>query len=535
MFHAAADHDLLATLDAWGHPRLLVLGDLILDRYTWGDAQRVSQEAPVIVLRSDAREPRLGGAANVCHMLRGLEAKVTCAGIVGDDAAGRELGDLLAATGCDVSHLLTDPSRPTTVKERFIGRASNRHPHQMLRVDSEVCTPLGESLERELWQRLAPLIAQHQAVLISDYHKGVCTPWLLAQVAAAARQAGVPVLVDPIRGPDYARYRGVTAMTPNRLEAELATGIAIRTTGDAFRAGAQLCQQLNMPLAIITLDRDGMALVGPDGKGELFPTRARAVYDITGAGDMVLATVGLAWACGASPATACRMANVAAGLEVEKVGVAIVPRDELRQQLVQSPNGSERKQVEQEALPSIVHALRAQRRSIVVACGCFDLLHVGHIRFLEQAAALGDVLIVAVESDASVRRAKGPGRPVATQADRAALLAALAMVDYVVCCDEEAPVRLLEQIQPDVLAHGGNKATSDIAGQEFAGQEIVKAHGGRVCVIDRVEGYSTSELLASLRGEIAPPIVVQSPRRPPAPVAWRGGWPTHMGLSSLDY
>lgn len=531
MVHVAVDRDLLPTLETLGHPRLLVLGDLILDRYTWGDAGRVSQEAPVIVLETDAHESRLGGAANVCNMLRGLEAHVTCAGVVGEDAAGQELAAVLASTGCDVSHVLVDAARPTTVKQRFIGRAANRHPHQMLRVDREARTPLCEALERELWRRLAPLIPAHQAILISDYHKGVCTPWLIQQVAAAARQAGVPVLVDPIRGPEYGRYRGVTLMTPNRQEAELATGLTIANPRDAFRAGAQLCRQLDMPLAIVTLDCDGMALVGPDGQGELFPTRARAVYDITGAGDMVLAAVGLAMACGLAPATACRLANVAAGLEVEKVGVAIVSRAEIREQLVRWQPSAGRKQVAVDQLVEEVRRLRSQGRSIALTNGCFDLLHVGHVQFLEQAAALCDVLIVALNSDASVRRVKGPGRPVLAQSDRGAMLAALAAVDFVVAFDEDTPHNLLQRIQPDVLVKGGTYAADEVVGHE-----IVKAYGGRVVVTDAVEGISTTALLASSRSEPAATgrTPVSSPHVFPGP-ALPGVWHSHLGMSSLDY
>ncbi len=526
-----SDHDLLPALESLGRPRLLVLGDLILDRYTWGAAGRISQEAPVVVLETDTRESRLGGAANVCHMLRGLEAEVTCCGVVGQDVAGQEIGRLLASTGCDIANLLVDPDRPTTVKERFIGRASNRHPHQILRVDCEVTSPLCEALERELWRRLEPMIAEHQAILISDYHKGACTPWLIQRILATARRTGAPVLVDPMRGQDYSRYRGATAMTPNRLEAELATGISIGSPRDAFRAGAQLCRQLEMPMAIVTLDRDGMALARSDGSGELLPTRARAVYDITGAGDMVLATIGLGFACGLAPATACRLANVAAGLEVEKVGVAIVPRDEIREQLIRWQPAAGRKQVTLEQLADRVLRLREQGRRIVLTNGCFDLLHVGHVRFLEQAAALGDVLIVAVNSDASVRRVKGPGRPVIGQTDRAALLAALGAVDFVVAFDEDTPRELLTALRPDVLVKGGTYAADEIVGEE-----IVRAYGGRVCVTDAIEGISTTALLASLRGDVAPCAGTQQeqPQAVPAP-GLSGGWPAHLGLSSLDY
>ncbi len=322
--------DLLATFENLPRSHILVLGDLILDRYTWGNAERISQEAPVIVLRSDEREARLGGAGNVCNMLRSLEAEVTCAGVVGHDADGDLVRQLLDAAAVDTECLLTDASRPSTVKERFIGRSQGRHQHQILRVDREVCDPLDRELEARLAGRLVELLADHDAMLISDYDKGVCTPHLLRTVIDAARAAGVPVLVDPIRGTDYSRYRGATTMTPNRTEASLATGICIKTPQDALQAGRKLCQDLQLDLSIVTLDCEGIALVMPDGQGNVYPTRPRAVYDITGAGDMVLAMIGLCLASGVSPADAVRLGNIAGGLEVEKVGVAVIPRAEIR-------------------------------------------------------------------------------------------------------------------------------------------------------------------------------------------------------------
>ncbi|HEX5499102.1 MAG TPA: bifunctional ADP-heptose synthase, partial [Thermomicrobiales bacterium] len=328
-----AHADLLDTLDRLGHPRALVLGDLILDRYTFGDAERVSQEAPVILLRADQREARLGGAANVCHMLRGLEARVACAGVVGGDGDGQLVRRLLDEAGVDHDCLLVDAGRPTTVKERFIGRAQGRHPHQMLRVDREVREAIGERLERQIAERVASSISEYDVVLVSDYDKGVCTPRLLRTVIDAARRAGVPVLVDPIRSADYSRYRGATSMTPNRLEAELATGLKIATADDAFAAADRLRRELDLELGIVTLDRDGMALVDAGGQGAIFPTRPRAVYDITGAGDMALAMIGVSLAAGIPAAQALRLGNVAAGLEVEKVGVAVIPRGEIRDRL----------------------------------------------------------------------------------------------------------------------------------------------------------------------------------------------------------
>lgn len=504
-----SQHDLLATFDNIGHPHVLVIGDLILDRYTWGNAERVSQEAPVILLRADEREARLGGAANVCNMLRGLEAQVTVAGAVGDDADGRQLTRLLADAGVSTDYLCVDPGRPTTVKERFIGRAANRHPHQILRVDTEVRDPLSEPMESRLIDWLVPHIGDFQVVLISDYHKGVCTPRVMEAVIKAARQAGVPVIVDPMRGTDYSRYRGATTMTPNRLEAELATGKKIAQPEDAFEAGKILCRELNLEMAIITLDRDGMALVWPpagSGSGdtempsELFPTRARAVYDITGAGDMVLAAIGVAFAAGASPAEAIELGNVAAGLEVEKVGVAVIPREEIRAAIAATQRTKRPKVMPREDLALALADDRAAGKRVVFTNGCFDLLHVGHVTYLQEAAAYGDRLVVAVNSDTCVKRLKGANRPVITEHDRAAMLAALACVDYVVVFEEDTPKPLLTLLRPDVLVKGGTYTL-----EEVVGHEIVEAYGGKVVVTGVVAGVSTTAIVRSVAERQAPP------------------------------
>ncbi|HEV3138176.1 MAG TPA: D-glycero-beta-D-manno-heptose 1-phosphate adenylyltransferase [Pirellulales bacterium] len=487
-----SSNDLLHVLETLGRPRILVLGDLILDRYTWGNAERVSQEAPVIVLRADRREARLGGAANVANMLAGLEARVTCSGVVGNDAAGVELVQLLAHAGIDCDLVLEDANRPTSVKERFVGRASTRHPSQILRVDHENCDPLGAEMERQFIESIASRMPDHDALLISDYGKGVCTPRLLKAAIEAAHRSGVPVMVDPSRSCPLVDYRGATVIKPNRLEAELATGRKIAGAADALAAGRQLCQDLDAKMALITLDRDGMMLVQRDGTGETFPTRARAVYDITGAGDMVMAMVGLCLAGRVAAADAVRLGNVAAGLEVERAGVAVIYRDELRRELVSLGGGSQKIVTrEQAGLLALEHRRHGQK--IVFTNGCFDLLHVGHVTYLTEAAALGDVLVVGVNSDASVRKLKGDSRPVIGQSDRAAMLAALACVRYVVVFDDDTPHALLHAIQPDVLVKGGTYTTDEVVGHE-----IVEAYGGAVCVTGVVDGISTTNILASL-------------------------------------
>ncbi|RPI82526.1 MAG: D-glycero-beta-D-manno-heptose 1-phosphate adenylyltransferase [Planctomycetaceae bacterium] len=486
---------LLDALDSLESPHTLVVGDSILDRYIWGDAERVSQEAPVVLLRADRDEVRLGGAANVANMLLGLGARATLATVIGCDFHGAELTRELVASGIDDSLVLPVNTRPTTVKERFIGRAQNRHPHQMLRVDREVRDLLSASEQQALLELLLPRIAEFRSVLISDYGKGVCTPQVIRAVIAAGRQAGVPVIVDPRPGQDYACYQGATAVTPNRLETRLATGIDVKTTAQAFEAGRILCERLALDHAYVTLDSDGIALVPAQGEPKLLPTRRRQVYDITGAGDMVLATIGVGLASGLTPEMVGRLANIAGGLEVERVGVVPISRDEMRADILAHSRSPVVKICALDDLARHVEARRKQGQKIVLTNGCFDLLHAGHVTYLQQAAQEGDCLIVALNSDNSIRRLnKGPERPIFPADQRAAMLAALEAVDHVLVFDESTPHALLERLRPDVLVKGGTYRHDEIVGWE-----IVEAYGGRVLPMGVVDGLSTSSIVARLR------------------------------------
>ena len=484
-------NDLIRMVHRMGEPKVLVIGDAILDRYTWGDADRVSQEAPVVLLRAQRYEQRLGGAANLCHMLSGLGARAELAGVVGDDQDADQLRDQLRRHGVGSSAVLTDPSRPTTVKHRFMGCAQHRHPHQMLRVDREACEPLSESIQRKLLAAIRAVIAEQDIVLISDYSKGVCTAELLGEVIGLARQLGIRLIVDPMRGGDYRRYRGANCITPNRLEASQATGGTIATARDALGPARRLCGELELEAAVITLDKEGMALACSDGHSKLIPTRMRQVYDITGAGDMVLAVIGIALASGESYESALRLANVAGGLEVEKIGVTVVTREEMLADLGDLPRrNTEQKILDQRPLTNSVAQRRNAGQRIVFTNGCFDLLHAGHVRYLQHAAGQGDCLVVAINSDQSVRQLKGPGRPVVGQEDRATVLAALEVVDYVTVFDQSTPHELLRRLRPDVLVKGGNYSH-----QEIVGRELVESYGGLVVVGYEVRGTSSTALI----------------------------------------
>jgi D-beta-D-heptose 7-phosphate kinase/D-beta-D-heptose 1-phosphate adenosyltransferase len=491
--------DLIDLVQNLGQPRVLVVGDLMLDRYVWGDAERISQEAPVILLHADKREERLGGASSVATLLSALGARVALAGVVGDDTDGCRIRQMLIDLGLDHEGVVIDPDRPSTVKERYIGRAQHRHPQQMIRVDYEVRTPLSAGVEQRLTQALAQQVRKADIILVSDYDKGVCTPGLLAALIAAARHSGRRILADPIRGKDYRRYHGCSAITPNRLEAGLASGRVLRDSGEALIAAAHLQEQLDLEAAIVTLDKEGMALAHRDGRRQVFPTRPRQVYDITGAGDMVLAVLGMALAAGAEYDAAIRLANVAGGLEVEKIGVATVTRDEILRDLLGGgmAGGAEGPAMEKVlAVPALAAELESRRRlgqRVVFTNGCFDVLHAGHVQYLQEARAQGDLLVIGLNSDASVRALKGHGRPVNIVEARALVLAALQAVDYVTVFDETTPLELIRALRPDVLVKG-----ADYRKEQVVGADIVEGYGGRVYLAPVREGYSTTALLQKL-------------------------------------
>ncbi len=483
--------------DLWsqlGHPRLLVIGDLMLDRYSIGEAERISPEAPVPVLRADGEEVRAGGAANVAMLLRALEADVVLAGVVGDDHAGRLLRRLAEEVGIDQSALLVIPHRPTTTKHRFAGRCGQRTPHQLLRVDQEVRTPLTEDEEQQLRQKIATVLPTVQAVLISDYAKGVCTPSLLRCIIDEANRLSLPVIIDPARIPDPERYAGATWLKPNRVAAELWAGQVLQDRATILATAEDLRGNLKLKAAIITLDRDGVAFSDAHER-EILAHHPREVCDVTGAGDMVQAILGLCAAEGLPLRDAVRLADLAAGLEVEQFGVTPVSRAEVLAEL--SRQASAHKHFSISDLLPLLDQTRRKGGKIVFTNGCFDLLHPGHVQMLQEAAALGDILIVAVNSDASVRRLKGPERPVLGESDRAHMLAALACVDHVLIFDDETPLNLLDAVRPDILVKGGT--TGHIVGREF-----VEAYGGRVGHVSLLPDWSTSGLLQRLQRGLIP-------------------------------
>jgi D-beta-D-heptose 7-phosphate kinase/D-beta-D-heptose 1-phosphate adenosyltransferase len=485
--------DLIQLVQNLGQPRVLVVGDLMLDRYVWGDAERISQEAPVILLHADRREERLGGASSVASMLRALGARVALAGVVGADVDGTRIRRMLLDLGIDHDAVLTVNDRPSTVKERYIGRAQHRHPQQMIRVDYEVRTHLREPTAQQLNALIAQQMRKADIVLISDYDKAVCTPAVLAEVLAQARSLGLRTLADPIRGRDYLPYKGCSVITPNRLEAGLATGRLLQDVPQVLEAAVQLQQELDLEAAVITLDKDGMALAHRDGRRQIYPTRPRQVYDITGAGDMVLSVLGMALAAGADFDAAIALANCAGGLEVEKIGVATVSRDEILRDLLQI--GTQHQKVwPLEALCRQLDNRRRVGQRVAFTNGCFDVLHAGHVQYLQEARAQADVLVVGLNSDASVRALKGGDRPIHPAEARATVLAGLQAVDYVVLFEEDTPQALIEALRPDVLVKGADYRKEDVVGAAF-----VESYGGRVYLAPVRKGFSSTKVIEQMK------------------------------------
>jgi len=490
--------ELVELVQRLGRPRVLVVGDVMLDRYVWGDAERISQEAPVILLRADKREERLGGASSVASMLSALQADVSLVGLVGPDGDARQVRSILDGLNVEHAGVRTDDARPTTVKERYIGRAQHKHPQQMLRVDFESREPATGRVETDLCSAVESEVRRADLVLVSDYDKGVCTPAVISATVAAAKRRGVRVVADPIRGGDYSKYRGCSSMTPNRLEAGLATGLDIRTHADALTAARQLRDTLGLEAGIVTLDKDGMALSHHDGTEAIYPTRPRQVYDITGAGDMVMSVLGLALAAGASYPAAIRLANVAGGLEVEKIGVATVTREEILNDLFHTPTQADTTAATAKlrTISQLVPELEARRRighKIAFTNGCFDILHAGHVQYLNEARAQADCLVVGLNTDASVRGLK-PGRPINTEDARAAVLAGMDAVTYLVQFNDPTPMDLIRAVRPDVLVKGADYRKDQVVGADF-----VESYGGRVHLAGLRAGYSTTKLIEQMK------------------------------------
>ncbi len=476
--------------------RILVAGEVVLDRYLWGEVSRISPEAPIPILAVNRREERPGNAAFVCANLAAFGATATALSVVGADADGRALKATLDGLGVETHTLVEAAGRPTIVKERLLGSVQSTHRaiQQLLRVDNEDPSALSPAIEAELLARLEPELDRADGVLVCDIDKGLLTRSVLRAIIDGARRRGKPVIVDPRRAEDFSIYRGASALTPNRYESEHATGVKLGDPDAWPVAARKLVEELELEACLITLDRDGMFLAGRGGTALHIGTAPREVYDVTGAGDVVLAIFGLFLIGGADATVAAQLANVAAGLEVGKQGASVVSRAELTAALRRVHHGSSGKIL---GLAELLVELNRRRREGLRICftnGCFDLLHAGHIESLEIARAQGDLLVVGLNSDASVRQIKGEGRPVYPAADRARILAALETVDYVVEFDDPRAENIIRAVRPDVLVKG-----QDWEGKVVDGSEFVSSYGGKVVLARLLEGRATTRTIERLR------------------------------------
>ena len=478
-----------ADLGRFSEVRVLVAGDFMLDEYIWGKVSRISPEAPVTVVEVERESRTLGGAGNVVNNLAALGAQVEVIGLVGDDPPAAALRQELGRLKIGDQGLLAEPGRRTTRKTRVYGGQQ-----QVVRIDRETRTSAPESFTKKALEHLQERLPHIQALILSDYAKGVLTPDFLKQAIHLARPQKIPVVVDP-KSPDYSHYAHAKVITPNAKELEQAAGRVLSGWEERVQAAGEIRQRLGLEALLVTEGAAGMTLVSSEGALRLKARTPREVFDVSGAGDTVVAVLTLGLAAGFDLGEAAALANLAAGVVVTKRGTAPILRSELENEL-QGQVHQEEKIVSLAELSFIVPHLKAQGKRVVFTNGCFDLLHVGHVKFLEESRRRGDVLVVAVDTDDSVRRVKGEGRPVLEEGERLRMLAALAAVDYVTLFESTQLPEILQNLQPDVLTKGSNYPE-----EEVEGRNIVTAYGGQIVLIPISDPVSITGLINRIRQE----------------------------------
>ena len=464
-------------------PKILVVGDLMVDYYLWGSSDRISPEAPVPVVSVNNENRVLGGAGNVVNNLKALNAEVDVISVVGECDVSTELKSLLNEIEIDTQYLTTEPKRISSKKTRIIAAQQ-----QVVRYDQENSTEITETSQKTLLSNFRKRITDYDCLLLSDYGKGVLTDELTQQLIKIAKQHSVKILVDP-KGLNYSKYKGVHLLTPNKKEASEATGILISDDASLACAIKQLKEDYELDVSLITLSEQGVAVY--DGELRNHPTLTREVFDVTGAGDTVLASLGFALSCELDIDEAVKFANLAAGVVVGKIGSATATLNEIIEyetSLNKSTSDAHIKTLNE--ITALSEELKTRGKKIVFTNGCFDLLHAGHIRYLEASKNFGDVLILGLNSDRSVAALKGVGRPINAQIDRAYILAALEAVDYVVIFDDDTPYHLINAIKPHTLVKGGDYEGQDVVGQDIA-QELK--------LIQFVDGKSTTKTIEKIQ------------------------------------
>jgi D-beta-D-heptose 7-phosphate kinase/D-beta-D-heptose 1-phosphate adenosyltransferase len=465
---------------------ILVVGDIMLDQYHWGEVKRISPEGPVPIVHIREKSFVLGGAGNVAANLSGLGCKATIIGIYGNDPAGVRVRDILREKNITAGLVVQD-SRSTITKTRIMAQGQ-----QLIRLDEENPDPIGPELSEKIFHTIEQNFSDYHAVILSDYGKGIFQAKdLCRDIISLCKKKSVPVLVDP-KGTDWDRYRHATAITPNTSELKLVAGAdPLHDTTSLVDAGRSIRKKLDVGWLIVTRGPKGMLLAGPDEQAIEIPSVAREVYDVSGAGDTVISTIAAAIAAGLSFPEAASLANTAAGIVVGKIGTQPINIIELGDALqLEESKGRSSKGLHTHTLEGariLIKSWRNAGKKIVFTNGCFDLLHPGHINLLHQARSFGDRLVIGLNSDASVKRLKGDSRPILSELDRAAILSALNCVDLVVLFDEDTPLSLISDLRPDILVKG-----ADYKPDEVVGRDVVEAYGGQVRLVQLLEGYSTT-------------------------------------------
>jgi D-beta-D-heptose 7-phosphate kinase/D-beta-D-heptose 1-phosphate adenosyltransferase len=464
-------------------PKLLVIGDLMIDHYLWGSCERISPEAPVQVVNVKSESAVLGGAGNVINNLNALGTQVDVISVIGGCEISDELKTLLSNINVDSQYLITQKDRITSKKSRII--ASQQ---QVVRYDRESTDEINSESQKQILDTFNSIITDYDGVLLSDYGKGVLTKELTTSLIAIANKNNKKVLVDP-KGLDYSKYKGAYLLTPNKKEASEATKVDIKDDDSLTKAITQLKTECDLDVSLITLSEQGVAIY--DDRLRTHPTVAREVFDVTGAGDTVLASLGFALACGYEIDDAVEFSNLAAGVVVGKIGSATASLNEIieyESSLNKSSSDAHIKTLNE--ITVLSKDLKARDKKIIFTNGCFDILHAGHVRYLETAKSYGDVLILGLNSDRSVTALKGEGRPINTQLDRAYILAALEAVDYVVVFDDDTPYDLIKAIKPHILVKGG-----DYEGKQVVGQDIAD----ELKLVQFVDGKSTTKTIEKIQ------------------------------------
>jgi len=485
---ASPTHGFDQHLAKFADQTVLCVGDLMLDEFHYGSVTRISPEAPTPVIAVQRHETMVGGAGNVARNIVSLGAQCALVGVLGEDETGRLLMREFAKEPRIESYIVLDRLRPTTRKVRFV---SEHHSTHLLRADWESSGQIEPGLEKSLTDRMLAALPRVRAIVLSDYAKGVLTPSVIGAAVGAARKHGVPIIVDP-KGVDYSIYRGATLVTPNRKELSEATHRPVGSRSELEAAAEALIGTIDCQAVLVTLSEDGMMLLERGNAPVYVPAYPVRVRDVSGAGDTVAATLSIMLAIGVDLETAMRSANAAASVVVGKRGIATVSVPELRSRILPAASRAPEEKIlyDRSVLDDRLDEWRRQGLRVGFTNGCFDLLHPGHVRLLTEARGACDRLVVGLNSDASVKRLKGDGRPVQAQEARAEVLAGLEAVDVIAIFDEDTPVELIRRVRPKVLVKG-----ADYRIDQVVGREIVEADGGEIVLVDLVPGYSTTNLI----------------------------------------